>query len=165
MIGYRVTSAAHIAQWEDAFTGIGSYQSGGRWSSPGTKMVYSSTHMSLSALEILVHARKNTFLKTRVVVRFELRDGLVRRLDDPLLPLSWDAFPAPASAQHTGDEWVRSKVSMGLLVPTAILPAAIRIEEKNLLLNPDYPEFLSEIKKPEIIRFNYDKRITDLIVK
>ena len=40
---------------DSAFQGIGAKKVGGRWNSRGTALVYASEHLSLAALELLVH--------------------------------------------------------------------------------------------------------------
>lgn len=39
----------------EAFSGQGASEYGGRWNSPGTRVVYCSEHPALAALEKLVH--------------------------------------------------------------------------------------------------------------
>lgn len=165
MIGYRVTGIALAARWQDAFSGVGSQKYGGRWSSVGTRMVYASTHLSLATLEVLVHVNKKSFVDSRVAIRFQVDDDLVMTLDEKHLPEAWDALPAPVSSQQSGDAWIKSRASMGLLVPTAVLPDRIRIEERNLLLNPEFPDFLDRIQNPEVISFSFDDRITGLVAR
>jgi RES domain-containing protein len=125
-------------------------------------MVYASTHLSLATLEVLVHVNNATFLDSRVAIRFEIDDALVMQLDDQALPVSWDALPAPVSSQKSGDAWAASGQSMGLLVPSAILPKGNKREERNLLLDPKYPDFIDTIRNVEIIPFSFDDRIAVL---
>ena len=142
---------------------MGSFHYGGRWSSPRTAMVYASTHLSLATLEILVYVNRASFLQTRVALRFEIDEDLVMQLDDSALPASWDALPAPVSSQKSGDAWAASSQSMGLLVPSAILPRGSEREERNLLLDPTYPDFIGQIHDVAILPFNFDDRITALL--
>jgi RES domain-containing protein len=126
-------------------------------------MVYASTHLSLATLEVLVHVNNATFLQSRVAIRFELADELVMQLDNQALPLSWDALPAPVSSQRSGDAWAASGQSMGLLVPSAVLPKGNEREELNLLLNPKHPNFIDQIDAVDIIPLGFDDRITELV--
>ena len=126
-------------------------------------MVYASTHLSLATLEVLVHVNNATFLNSRVAIRFEIDDDLVMYLDEKALPLSWDTLPASVSTQKSGDAWSSSEQSMALVVPSAVLPGGDQLEERNLLLNPDYTDFLDQICNVQTIPFSFDNRITDLV--
>lgn len=157
MIAYRVVAADRAA---DALSGTGAFLYGGRWSSPGTRLVYASTHLSLAALEILVHATTRRFRESRVAVRLELPDDGLRRLDADALPADWDALPAAAAAQRLGDQWAAGGLSLGLLVPTAILPRGPELEESNLLLNPAFPGFAERVRPLEVFPFQLDRRLS-----
>ncbi len=49
---FRVLRAAYA---RNPFDGEGAYRYGGRWSSPGTRLTYTSEHQSLAMLEYFVH--------------------------------------------------------------------------------------------------------------
>src|SRR4051812_18031854 len=52
LVGWRIVKEKHA---RTAFSGEGARIFGGRWNSPGISIVYCSEHLSLAALEILVH--------------------------------------------------------------------------------------------------------------
>jgi|SaaInlStandDraft_3_1057020.scaffolds.fasta_scaffold30398_2 RES domain-containing protein len=60
----------------------------------------------------------------------------------------------PSSTVSFGDEWVNSTMSVGLLVPSVIIPA-----ENNLLINPEHPDFESLLETVEKIDFPLDARL------
>ena len=162
MILYRVTGTTFLTRWQDAFTGEGSFRAGGRWSSPGTRMVYSSTTLSLATLEVLVHCNKQSFLHARAMIQFELEDRLIEVLPDEELPEDWNSVPESISTQKLGDSWVRQGSALGLIVPSATLPT-IRVEERNVLLNPNVPEFMDALRSVEVQPFSRDSRLAELI--
>ena len=55
MTGYRICNS----NYEDDISGYGAKRYGGRWNSPGLPMLYLGQHVSLCALELLVHLRQN----------------------------------------------------------------------------------------------------------
>ena len=60
---FRIVREAHAAT---AFTGAGAALHGGRWNSPGARVVYTSASASLAALETLVHL--NPAMRFRYVI-------------------------------------------------------------------------------------------------
>jgi RES domain-containing protein len=158
---YRVTSNRYLTRWQDAFLGEGSFRGGGRWSSAGTRVVYSSTHLSLATLEVLVHCNRQSYLDSRVAIRFELADKLIQRLER--LPKAWNSIPESISTQRLGDSWVAANSAAGLIVPSATLPEDDQTDEFNVLLNPRYPHFLQLLKNPVLKPFDFDSRITSLV--
>ena len=55
--GWRIVKTKYAAQ---AFDGEGARLYGGRWNSPGLRMVYNSENVALAALEILRHLVKSS---------------------------------------------------------------------------------------------------------
>ena len=86
-----------------AFSGEGAREDGGRWNSPGVRMVYTAGTISLALLEILVHLNTGDPIPSysRCSVRFD--DSLVIALDLKQLPTNWRQSPTPAAARAVGD--------------------------------------------------------------
>lgn len=145
---WRIVKARHAA---NAFDGEGARLLGGRWNSPGTRVIYTSESAALAALEMLVHVSRFMSLTAYVVISCDFDEKLVS--DVGKLPPNWRKFPAPAELQAIGDAWVQSARSAVLRVPSTIVPS-----ESNYLLNPAHDTF-SKIKigKPE--RFELDVRL------
>jgi RES domain-containing protein len=145
MEAWRITRARKSA---DAFSGEGGRVFGGRWNSPGIRMVYTAGSRSLAILEVLAHLTKSAPLNKYVLYRVECEDSLVQILSN--LPPGWNAEPPTAASQSVGDAWVRSATHPVLSVPSAIVP-----QERNYLLNPSHPEFPRiVIAKPAAYRIN-----------
>jgi RES domain-containing protein len=123
---WRLTRAAHA---RDALSGRGAALAGGRWNSPGVRMVYASTHRSLALLEMLVHVQRDTAPGDLVFVEIDLPDRLVRSASSP--PPGWDALPWSAAARDYGDRWVAGRNALAVVVPSIVVPA-----EGNVLINP-----------------------------
>jgi len=135
-----------------AFDGEGAWLFGGRWSSIGTRVVYTAENAALATLEVLVRVRRMATLPDFVLIRCDFDEKLVSGMAD--LPKNWRDYPAPPALQAIGDEWVRSARSAVLRVPSVIVPG-----ESNYLLNPAHPKFRKiAIGTPE--KFELDVRLT-----
>jgi RES domain-containing protein len=124
-------------------------------------MVYCSTHLSLASLEVLVHCNRQSFLDSRLCIRFELSDTVIQRLER--LPEEWNSLPESINTQRLGDSWIAANSAAGLIVPSATLPEGDQEAEHNVLLNSRYPSFLRLLKNPVLKSFDFDARITSLV--
>lgn len=139
-----------------AFDGEGAKQAGGRWNSPGVGMVYTSDTLATAVLEMLAQDLPVRQLWERwsyLTVSFP--DDLVLPVDPAGLPADWSATPAPPALQALGDEWIASRRSLLLAVPSAVVP-----RQQNFLINPDHPDRGAlKISGPE--PFVFDARTLD----
>jgi RES domain-containing protein len=129
---WRIVRRNHVAT---AFDGDAAKNAGGRWNSPGSAVIYAASSLPLAALEVLVHLPRELILAKFVSIPVDFDEGLVTPLKVNL-PLDWRDYPAPVSTMTIGDEWLRSKASAVLRVPSVIIP-----DESNFLLNPAHPDF------------------------
>lgn len=149
---FRIVKDKHLATSLD---GEGAKRSGGRWNSKGRPVLYTGTSVALCYLEILVHMPGTILANLPFsIVELDVPDETVIPLDLSLLPEDWQSPENPA-CKRLGDAWLEEAGSVGLLVPSAIVP-----EENNLLLNPLHPGFQAVTSLPaRSIRF--DPRLTD----
>jgi RES domain-containing protein len=147
---WRIVRARRAAT---AFTGEGARLFGGRWSSPGTRVVYVSEHQSTAALETLVHALPAGVEQRYKAFQLEWPDELTEKLSLRKLPADWRASPASRSTMQIGDTWTRERRSAVLAVPSAITPA-----DTNFLLNPEHPDF-AQIRVRPAVDFEFDPRL------
>ena len=146
---WRIVKEKHAAT---AFSGEGAYRVGGRWNSPGVRIVYTSGTKALAALETLVHLNPPVMFRY-VVVRVEFDEALVEKISPAALPAEWSEEPPPPSAQAVGDLWVKQGRSAVLELPSVIISG-----ESNFLLNPSHPDFKQvTIGAPE--PFAFDPRL------
>ena len=136
------------------FDGEGAYRYGGRWSSPGTRLTYTSEHQSLAMLEYFVHLDPEDAPDDLVLATAEIPSAVSRRrLQAGDLPHSWRETPAPPELAQIGDEFVKKAGTCLLLVPSALA-----VNENNWLINPQHPEFEKIVRHaPEPLR--YDPRM------
>lgn len=130
---WRITKAKHAAT---AFTGGGAKTYGGRWSSPGTAVVYTAGSTSLAILEMLVHLQAQDLMRRYVIFDVSFDEALMTTVDPATLPKSWRRSPSPATVQQVGDDWSADGASAVLQLPSVIVPS-----EWNYLLNPAHPDF------------------------
>ncbi len=147
---WRIVKQKHAAQ---AFDGAGARRNGGRWNSPGTRVVYAAHSASLAILEILVHLQRTAALPSYVLFAAHFTEAQAARLDRRRLPAAWRAYPPPPELQALGDDWARSASSLVLEVPSALVP-----HESNFLINPAHPEFAALPIDPPL-PFDLDQRL------
>jgi RES domain-containing protein len=147
---WRICRAVHAGS---AFSGEGARLFGGRWNSPGVRVVYTSPTLALAAIETFVNLEPNLRPDDLVSIEAELPDDApMEGLDPKSLPRKWYEM-RDESLRRFGDRWIHTGRTIALHVPSA----AIR-GEWNVLLNPAHPAFRKlKIEKP--IRFEFDLRM------
>jgi RES domain-containing protein len=148
---YRVVRKAYARSPLD---GEGAYRYGGRWSSPGTRLTYTSEHQSLAMLEYFVHLNADDAPPDLVLVTAEIPAELTtQRVAIDELPSHWRRSPALAELARIGDEFVRRAARCVLSVPSALAP-----HENNWLLNPQHADF-RKVKISSLEPLSYDPRM------
>ena len=95
-------------------------------------------------LEVLVHADAEDLIRDYYCIfKVDIPDDCLLELGIPL-PADWQANPAPLSTKAIGDDWITSKASVVLGVPSAIVPA-----ESIYLINPVHDDFSKLVIGPE----------------
>lgn len=136
------------------FDGEGAFRYGGRWSSPGTRLSYTSEHQSLALLEYFVHLDQDDPPSDLVLATAQIPDDLSRSdITVSKLPANWRDAVAPPELAQIGDEFVRRREHCVLLVPSAIVPA-----EFNWLINPGHAD-CSRIVMGHLEPVSYDSRM------
>ena len=126
---------------------------GGRWNSPGKRVIYAAETFAGAVLEVLVHANLGFIPLTQSVVRINIPEMIaVERIDAGTVP-DWEAEDVVASRRF-GDRWIEERRTAVLLVPSVIL----RGRESNVVFNPEHPEFAG-IKASEPEPVAWDPRL------
>jgi RES domain-containing protein len=123
----------------------GAKLAGGRWNPIGTPMLYTSQHLSLACIEVLVHLDKSQLPRDYVWSRTEL----------PGTPgiLSFGNLNHIASCQAAGHSWVGAAHQLAIQVPSVAIP-----EEVNVLLNPNHTGY-HDLVWSEPRPFRFDPRL------
>lgn len=148
---YRIapTTAKYVA--ED-LSGIGAKNTGGRWNPVGLAVTYCSENISLAVHETLIHLRSGGLPLNRYLVHVEVPDDVWAARFVVTPPVGWDATPAGMVSIQVGEEWLNSKASALLVVPSVIVP-----EENNVLINPLHPDATRIVATP-LRKWHYDPR-------
>ncbi len=116
--------------------GEGAFRFGGRWSNSGTRLAYTSQHLSLAMIEYYVHIDPSDSPSDLVVASADIPDGVSRtRVVLSRLPSNWRQSPAPLTLAAVGDSFATGRKSAILIVPSVLAPS-----ESNWLINPNHPE-------------------------
>jgi RES domain-containing protein len=149
MLVWRLCRSIHAA---DAFSGEGARRFGGRWNSRGTPMIYTSTSLSLAAIELFVHLDPTLAPDDLVAIAATLPDGEpARNITTADLAPDWRSDEAGPRA--LGDAWIQSRSTLALKVPSVPIPP-----EWNVLINPLHPR-LGELKIDPPQPFVFDARM------
>lgn len=145
MIAYRIADARH-----PIFDPTGAMLHGGRWNSVGARVIYAAETYAGALLEILAHSNLPQPPKNHRVVRIEIpADVKIERVVQEEVP-GWDAEDAVASRTY-GDEWIRSRRTAVLRVPSVITQG----REYNLVLNTEHPDFkMIQAGAPETVHWD-----------
>jgi RES domain-containing protein len=150
VIGWRIVKAKHASS---AFSGEGARLFEGRWNSSGVRMVYCSEHLSLAALEILVHIRPVTIPDKFRAFRVAWNERMMISLKPSQLPKGWNAQPPGPVSKSIGDNWVHDGRSAVLALPSVLIPP-----ERTFLLDPQHRDF-AKIKITDAGIFAVDPRL------
>jgi RES domain-containing protein len=146
----KVWRIARRGYADTALSGYGAAQRGGRWNSRDTPVVYAAQYQSLALLELLVNANKQELPDDLIFTGIDVPDDAIMDVDS--LPEGLNAIPHTSASQTVGDKWIASRASVGLRVPSVIVPT-----EHNVLLNPLHPQFATIAS--EIIDVLIDTRL------
>jgi len=126
---WRIANALH-----PVWSAEGARLKGGRWNQPGTPAIYAAASYAAAALEILVHANIGRMPDGFRYVSIDVRDDVpVRTLDPDSVP-GWDAIP-PHASRLAGDDWLRRRDGLLLLVPSVVTNGL----DQNAVINPLHP--------------------------
>jgi RES domain-containing protein len=137
-----------------AFTGEGAGLTGGRWNPVDVPVVYTSLSLSLAVLEAFVHmsAAVDPDDYVSVCATLPVSEQGAERVDVARLPQDWRSVDHPA-LQALGGDWVRSRRSLILLVPSVVIDG-----EWNAVVNPAHAA-AAEIELDEPKPFHFDERM------
>ena len=138
------------------FDGEGAYRYGGRWSSPGVRLSYTSEHESLALLEYFVHLDEADAPADLVLATAEIPEDISREVAKiTQLPANWRDPTSPPELARMGDDFVSRGQNCLLLVPSVLAPS-----ENSWLINPAHPDF-KRIIMGHIDPISYDPRMLE----
>ncbi|MCD6273739.1 MAG: RES family NAD+ phosphorylase [Deltaproteobacteria bacterium] len=129
---FRISTSKHI----NDITGTGARMYGGRWNHAGYPVVYTSDSRSLAALEFLVHVPMAFAPENLSIVEINIQENIEREsINESQLTLNWRNYPAPEQLASLGTNWIKSKSSLLLDIPSSLVE-----KEVNTLINPLHPD-------------------------
>ena len=77
----------------------------------------------------------------------------IKSVNESQLPLNWRDYPAPEQLADIGTNWLKSKSSLLLEIPSAVVS-----KEMNILINPLH-EDIKNVNLVSIEKFSFDPRL------
>lgn len=148
MVVFRIARKEYIQD----LSGRGAELFGGRWNEKGIPALYTSSSLSLAALEILVHTDKSlppvNMAYAKIYVPDEMFSMKILRLKPDEVPVEY------------GTKWLKEKRGLMLKVPSVILPYEYD-HEFNLILNPLHEDY-KKVFVAEVHDFSFDLRLVEI---
>lgn len=148
---YRIVKTKHLST---AWSGIGAQLYGGRWNPPGKAAVYLTTSISLAMLEMMVHLQSSLLLQSYTLLSIEITEDLLTQVAIDKLSDDWKDPSPPDSTQSLGEAWLQAGSSVGLRVPSVIVPS-----EFNVIVNPMHPTFPALLESVRAEPMVFDSRL------
>jgi len=128
------------------FNGTGAALTGGRWNSPGRRVIYASQTYAGAMLEILVHAGGKRIPRADRAVVITVPANVELEVVEDRDVAGWERQDLTASRAY-GDRWLTEERTAVLVVPSVVIRA-----ETNILINPDHPKAkLIKASKPALV--------------
>ncbi len=124
---------------------------GGRWNSKGKAVIYTSSTISLSLLELLTHSISYEETIKNELISIEVSSANYKEISINELKINWQ--DDEDYTKFIGNGFLKSQSSLLLKVPSAIIP-----EESNMLINPRHKDF-KKIKVKSTRVFKFDVRL------
>ena len=134
-----------------ALSGVGAATRGGRWNPPGVAVVYTSAAYEGTLLEALAQVEIGRIPAGHVASRIVLpADATAHTFDENEHP-NWRRR---VYSHEVGREWVDSKRSLALVVPSLVA----RPWGRNVVLNPAHPDY-ARVRVAEVVDVRWDPRL------
>ncbi len=148
MIVYRIANTAY----SNDISGTGAKLLGGRWNSRGIPILYTSGHISLALLEMLVNTQFKDYAIPLDLLSIQFPDS-IELAEVSFKKLKKDWIKDFEYTRFIGDEFLKDKQRLVLKIPSAVIP-----EEHNFLINPLHPDF-KKVKILDTRSFRTDVRL------
>lgn len=149
MIVYRCA----LLKWASDLSGAGSALHGGRWNSPGTRLIYAAENNVLAAFEVSVRIPLDQISRNYVMIPIVIPEEA--QLFTPKLPKTWNTDIK--LSRQAGDAFAKEGKYLLMKVPSAIISDAF-----NYLINPVHP-MMEKVKTEEPRTILFDKRLMEMI--
>ncbi|MGI4750039.1 MAG: RES family NAD+ phosphorylase [Janthinobacterium lividum] len=127
-----------------------------RWNNDNQYIIYTGSSRSLATLELVVH-RNNiapAFAYCVMIISIADEEELITPILQSNLPKNWRSNTGYPVLQQMGSDWYKSKQSLVLKVPSAIIS-----QEYNYLINTKHPDFLDKVTLVRTEDYFWDERL------
>ena len=115
--------------------GSGAALNGGRWNSPGRRVIYAADTYAGVLLEKLVHTNIGRIPASQAYIEILIPEDVgIEEVTPADLP-GWDAEDQQVSREY-GDAWYGQQRTAVLVAPSVVTPV-----ERNIVINQDHPDF------------------------
>lgn len=141
-----------------AFDGVGPSLYPGRWNERARRVVYVTSRIPLGILEVIAQS-SGAPLTAYVAYPLDVPDALLETFDRSLLSTTWrTALRGRAECRLHGEHWRARGSSLGLIVPSAVLPEAYGFGDVNVILNPMQADFV-RVTIGDLVPLDIDARL------
>jgi RES domain-containing protein len=146
-----------------AFDGVGASLYPGRWNERNRRVVYVTTSLPLGILEIMVQDSV-TSLRGYGAFPVDIPDDIVlETVNRADLSRTWrTARAGRIECRAAGEEWYVCADTVGLVVPSAVVPEAFDFGDFNIVLNPTHTDF-ARIIIGKRFKLDMDERLQSII--
>ena len=128
---WRIVTGSH-----PAWSGEGARIYGQRWNPPGLPAIYTGTSFAVSLIELLVHANRKSPPSGARFVEAVVPDDVSREGLSPGSLPGWDDPHDTSIAQAFGRDWIQSRRSALLIVPSVVTAG----RDANVVVNPEHAD-------------------------
>ena len=145
-----------------AFDGIGASMYPGRWNERTRRVVYVTSRIPLGILEVVVQS-SSAPLTGYVMYPIDVPDASLEAADRSALSPAWrSAASGRAECRRVGETWRSRGASVGLIVPSAVVPEAYDFGDVNVVLNPQHADFAG-VTIGDAIPIDLDARLRAIV--
>jgi RES domain-containing protein len=128
---WRIAAGTH-----PIWSGEGARLFGQRWNPPGLPAIYTGTSFAVCLVELLVHANRKSPPSAARFVEAVVPDDVSREFFDPAARPGWGDPRDMSVAQAFGRDWIQSRRSALLVVPSVVTSG----RDMNVVVNPGHPD-------------------------
>jgi RES domain-containing protein len=137
---WRIVTGPH-----PVWSGEGARLYGQRWNPAGLPAIYAGTSFAVCLIELLVHANRKSPPSGARFVEAQVPDDVSRETFNPASLPGWDDPRDTSIAQSFGRDWIETRRSALLIVPSVVTAG----RDVNVVVNPDHADAARIVVGPE----------------
>ena len=137
---WRIVTGSH-----PVWSGEGARLYGQQWNPAGLPAIYAGTSFAVCLIELLVHANRKSPPSGARFVEAQVPDDVSRETFNPASSPGWDDPRDTSIAQSFGRDWIETRRSALLIVPSVVTAG----RDVNVVANPDHADAARIVVGPE----------------